>query len=105
MKRFLVLAMVAVAGVLASGSAVNANHFRHVGHGHYGGYRGGYVGNRVSYGYSSYRPVYSGYGNYGGYRNYGTRSYGYGVPAYGYGQSYGYSAPVYGYGGGGRFCR
>ena len=63
MKRFLILALVAVVGVLAAGSSVEANHYRHVGHHHsgYGGYRGGYnrgysnFGNRTSFRVSVYR--------------------------------------------------
>ncbi len=73
MKRFLVLALVAIAGILAAGSSVKANHYRHVGHhGGYGGYRGGYnrgyinYGYRPSYGVSVYRQSYGGYGGYRG---------------------------------------
>jgi hypothetical protein len=96
MKRFLALAVVAVVGVWAAGSAAQADHFRSVSryHGgdHGGGnnsvrshtsYRGGYGGGcNSNYGYSSYRP-----------------SYGYGAPVYGYGYpSSGCGQPVYGSG-------
>jgi hypothetical protein len=112
MKRVLVLALVAVAGVLAAGSSAKADHFRSVGHHHGGYYGGGYnrgysrfsyrpsygVGIGIGYGAPVYRQSYGGYGGYGG--GYAVPSYGYGVPVYGY------SAPVYSYGGyGGGYCR
>ena len=98
MKRILVLAVVAFAGVFAAGSAVQADHYRSVGH--YGGGcgNGGYQSNYRGYGEYGGQYGVPLYGHGGGYRGgYGVSNYGYGVPSYGHGgHSYGHS----GYGSG-----